>query len=43
MLTRARKNLFNINNITILNSKVAVIISILNPNDHVVIIQQNVP
>ncbi len=42
MLTRARKGLFNVDNITILNSKVVVIISILNPNEYVVMVQRNV-
>ena len=37
MLTRARKDLFNVNNFTILNSKVVVKITILNLNNHVVI------
>ncbi len=38
MLTRARKGLLNVDNITILNSKVAVTIPILNPNKHVVMV-----
>ncbi len=41
MLTRARKSLFKVNDITILNSKVVVTIFILNPNKHVVMVQQN--
>ena len=38
---QARKNLFNNNNIVILNSKVIVMIPILNPDKQVVIVQQN--
>ncbi len=41
MLTRARKCLLNVNDVTILNSKVAVTILILNPNEHVVMVQRN--
>ncbi len=41
MLTRARRSLFNNDDIVILNSKIAVMISILNPDKQVVIIQQN--
>lgn len=38
MLTRARKGLFNDNNITILNNKVVVTIFILNLDEQVVIV-----
>ena len=38
MLTRARKDLFNNNNIAILNSKVGVTILILNPDKQIVIV-----
>lgn len=41
MLIKARKSLFNDNNVAILNSKIAITIPILNPNKQVVIIQQN--
>ena len=38
MLTRVRKSLLNIDNVIILNSKIAVTIFILNPNEHVVMV-----
>ncbi len=41
MLTRARKSLLNVDDITILNSKIVVTIPILNPNEHVVMVQRN--
>ncbi len=41
MLTRARRGLLNNDDVTILNSKVAVTIPILNPDEQVVIVQQN--
>ncbi len=41
MLTRIRRGLLNHDNVAILNSKVAVIIPILNPDEQVVIVQQN--
>ncbi len=41
MLTKARKSLLNVDDVTILNSKVAVTIPILNPNELVVMVQQN--
>ncbi len=42
ILTRARRGLLNNDDIAILNSKVAVTIPILNPDEQVVIVQQNV-
>lgn len=42
MLIRVKKSLFNVDNIAIFNSKVIVMISILNSNKHIVIAQQNV-
>ena len=41
MLRRARKGLFNNDNIAILNNKVAATIFIYNANEQVVIVQQN--
>ncbi len=41
MLTRARKGLLNVDDVTILNSKVAMTIPILNLNEHVVMVQRN--
>ena len=41
MLTRVRKNLLKNNSVTILKSKIEVIISILNLNKQVVIVQEN--
>ncbi len=41
MLTKARTDLLNNDNITILNSKVVVTIPILNPDEQVVIVRQN--
>ncbi len=41
MLTKTRKGLLNIDDVTIQNSKVAVTISILNRNKDVVMVQQN--
>ncbi len=39
MLTRVRRSLLNNDNVAILNSKVAVTIPILNPDEQVVIVQ----
>ncbi len=41
MLTRARQGFLNVDDTTILNSKVVVIIPILNPNEYIVMVQQN--
>ncbi len=41
MLTRARRGLLNNDDVAILNSKVAVTILILNPDEQVVIVQRN--
>ena len=41
MLPKARKSLLNNNNIAIQNSKIVVTIPILNPDEQVVIVQQN--
>ena len=41
IFTRARKGLLNDNDLAILNSKVLVIIPIFNPDEQVVIVQQN--
>lgn len=41
MLTGTRKSLLNNNHVAIVNSKIAVTIRILNPDEQVVIIQQN--
>ncbi len=41
MLIRARRGLLNNDDVAILNSKVAVTIPILNPDEQVVIVQQN--
>ncbi len=41
MLTRARRGFLNNDNVAILNSKVAVTIPILNPDEQVVIVQRN--
>lgn len=42
MLIRVKKNLFNIDNIIILNSKFALILYIYNLNKNIVIVQQNI-
>ncbi len=41
MLTRARRDLLNNNNVAILNNKIALMIPILNLDKQVVIVQQN--
>lgn len=41
MLMKARKSLFSNNNIGSLNNKIVVIVPILNPNEQLVIVQQN--
>lgn len=41
MLTIAKKGLLNNNNVFIFNNKVASIIFIYNPDENVVIVQQN--
>lgn len=41
MLTKARKNLLNNNNVAIFNNKVVVTILIPNPDKQIVIVQQN--
>ncbi len=41
MLTRAKRGLFNNDDVVILNSKVVVTISIQNPDEQVVIVQGN--
>lgn len=38
MLIKIRKSFFNIEDITILYSKVAITIYILNPNEHIIIV-----
>lgn len=42
MLIRVKKNLFNIDNIIILNSKFALILYIYNLNKNIIIVQQNI-
>lgn len=42
MLTRAKKGLFNNNNVAILNNKVVSILPIYKPKENVVIVQQNI-
>lgn len=42
MLTRARKDLFNNNNVAILNNKVALTIPIYKLDENIVIVQQNI-
>ena len=41
MLRRAKKGLFNNNNVAILNNKIEAIIPIYNADEQVVIVQQN--
>lgn len=38
ILIRAKQSLLNVDNVTILTSKVAVIIPILNSNEHIVMV-----